>query len=315
MKEPERMNDDEPWEELPEDMDGPAEGGGWEDDEDFEDGAANSSGLDTDDLIEQAREKLREANPDRKRDPKLEVLHDAPGFQAIQKPAGLTSIQERWDPNLPTVIDELWKMWLRDDPDAPRPHVVHRLDKDTSGLILFAKNRPTQAELRRQFRERTVKKTYRALTRGAPALPAGRIEIRVEPARQPGRMRVTSKGGKDCETDYRVIERLGDLGWVELYPLQGRTHQIRLCLMHLGHPCAIDPMYGSKDPIYLSQYKRRYSPRRGHPERPLIERLTLHAAKLELQDPKTGAQLLLEAPEPRDLAATLKQLRRWSRGN
>lgn len=266
----------------------------------------------TNPLVELAEEQLRPPPPPRKRPPTIEILHDAQGFQAIQKPAGLTSIQERWDPHLATVIDELWKIWQRDDPDAPRPHVVHRLDKDTSGLLLFAKNGPTQAELRKQFRERTVEKTYWAIVAGIPAESSGRIEIEVQPARRPGRMAIVARGGKECRTDYRVLETFGDLALVELSPHQGRTHQIRLCLKAIGHPCAIDPFYGSRDPILLSRYKRRYSSPKGRPERPLIDRLTLHALRLVLRDPLTGAPLTLEAPPPKDFAATLKQLRRWA---
>ena len=142
---------------------------------------------------------------------------------------------------------------LRADPGAPYPHVVHRLDKDTSGVLLFARHAAAQGELRRQFRERTVEKRYLALVAGVPSPPEGRSEIAIEkdPAR-PGRMRLARRGGKLCRTEYRTLSVHGTHAWVELRPLTGRTHQIRITMRELGAPCVADPLYGDGEPLWLS---------------------------------------------------------------
>ena len=242
----------------------------------------------------------------------LITIHADSDLHVIGKPAGWSTVSERWDPQAPTAVRELWKVWQKDDADALKPHIVHRLDKDTSGLLVFARHRDAQAELRRQFREREVKKCYLALVAGIPRDREGNIEIEIGPdPRRPGKMRQVRHGGKKCETRYEVVEHFRDLSWVRLHPTTGRTHQIRVSLASIGHPVAIDPLYGSADPVFLSRYKRRY--RSSGPERPLVERLTLHAESLTFTHPSKGEVMTLRAPLPRDLAATLRQLQRWAR--
>jgi 23S rRNA pseudouridine1911/1915/1917 synthase len=246
--------------------------------------------------------------------PRLGLLHDDADLTAIDKPPGLTSISERWDREAPTAIDLLWRIWQGSEPDAPRPHVVHRLDKDTSGVLLFARHAAAQGDLRRQFRERTVEKRYFALTSGTPSPPEGCCEISVEkdPGR-PGRMRLARRGGKACRTEYRTLAVHGTHSWVELHPLTGRTHQIRITLRELGAPCVSDLLYGDGEPLWLSKVKPGYRATRGEPERPLLGRLGLHAASLALSHPGSGEPLRIESPLPKDLRATLTQLERWAR--
>lgn len=221
-------------------------------------------------------------------------------------------MSERWDPAAPTAIDLLWERWRRDDPDAPRPHVVHRLDKDTSGLLMFARHADAQRSLREQFRERTVEKRYLALTAGIPSPPEGSIEIDIEPdPARPGRVRIARTGGKHCETAYRVLAVHGWFAWVELRPRTGRTHQIRISLREVEAPCAADPFYGDGRPLLLSTFKRDYKEGRGGIERPLLDRCGLHAAELRFDHPRTGERTTIEAPLPKDLRTALRQLERW----
>ena len=249
----------------------------------------------------------------RPRRPSISIIHSDEDLTVIDKSSGLTSVSERWDPNAPTAIDLLWREWQRDDPTAPRPHVVHRLDKDTSGLLAFARHRDAQAELRRQFRERTVEKVYLALTAGIPTPAEGTIELSVEPdPSRPGRVRTTRQGGKACTTDYQVLETHGWFAWVEVRPHTGRTHQIRISLREVSAPCAVDPFYGDDAPILLSSFKRDFHAGRGKPERPLLGRLGLHAHTLTIDHPSTGERTTYEAPIPKDLRTTLRQLSRWA---
>lgn len=256
-------------------------------------------------------------NADRPRRPRrstLVTLFSDAWLWAVNKPAGMSSVSERWKRDLPTVIGALWDIWRKEDAAAPRPHVIHRLDKDTTGVLLFARNREAQVGVRSQFRARTVKKTYLALVRGVPEPRSGRVEIEIaSDPRKPGRMRRVGRGGKACVTDYDTLEEFAALSLVRLTPLTGRTHQVRVSLAALGTPCAVDPLYGGDEAIYLSSIKRGYRGRRGAAEPPLMARLTLHAASLALSHPATAEPIAIDAPLPRDLRATLLQLRRWSR--
>ena len=109
--------------------------------------------------------------------PRITTLFRDSHLHAIAKPPGVASVSERWDHQLPTAVGLLWEQWQAEDPDALRPHLIHRLDKDTTGVLLFACHRDAQVELRRQFREREVQKRYLALVRGAPVPRAGTVEI------------------------------------------------------------------------------------------------------------------------------------------
>ncbi len=123
-------------------------------------------------------------------------------------------------------------------------------------------------------------------------------------------MRVVEHGGKECEASYETLETFRGLSLVRVRPTTGRTHEVRVALRHLGTPCAVDPQYGSADPILLSSFKRGYRTGRGREELPLVARLTLHAESIEFPHPSGEGTVRATAPLPRDLAATLKQLRR-----
>ncbi|MEM7164249.1 MAG: RluA family pseudouridine synthase [Planctomycetota bacterium] len=243
--------------------------------------------------------------------PPIAIIFEDADLCAIDKPAGWSTVSERWDPNAVPMMDGLWAIWQKQDPDAPRPHVVHRLDKDTTGLLLFARNRDAQAAVRRQFRERVVQKSYLALAVGVPPVDSGVIEIAIdEDPRKAGRMRVVQRGGKECSTAYEIVERFEGYSLIRLRPKTGRTHQVRISLQHIGTPCAADPVYGDGAALYSSQWIRGYRKGRGREERPLLARTALHAETLALEHP-AGQQLELAAALPKDLEVTLKQLRKW----
>jgi 23S rRNA pseudouridine1911/1915/1917 synthase len=172
--------------------------------------------------------------------------------------------------------------------EGRRPGIVHRLDKDTSGVMVVGRTIAAADALMRQFRERGVEKVYLALVKGAVAPPAGVIEAPVARDRHDRKRMAARAGGRPAETAYRVLGTAGDYSWVEARPRTGRTHQIRVHFAAIGHPVAGDPVYGRRD---------RYVPR-----------LALHAWRLAFQHPTTGARLTFTAPLPPDLAAALAAL-------
>jgi 23S rRNA pseudouridine955/2504/2580 synthase/23S rRNA pseudouridine1911/1915/1917 synthase len=196
--------------------------------------------------------------------------------------------------------------------------VVHRLDKDTSGVMVFAKNIEAQRHLSHQFQNNTVNKEYVALVIGRPAEQEGMVDAPIEPDKQHvGAMKV-DKRGKPARTAWRIEETFRGLTLVRAMPKTGKTHQIRVHLQHLGHPLAVDPLYGpsadEKGPgIFLSKFKRGYRLGKFAEERPLISRLTLHAEKLRLTLPN-GSELEIVAEMPKDLRATINMLRKHGRG-
>lgn len=253
----------------------------------------------------------------RRRAARLEVLREGPGFTIFSKPAGVATVPERFDRDAPTVVAMAAELWSRTHPGRGAPVVCHRLDKDTSGCLALAHDRATARILMTAFRKRRVEKTYLALTLGAPQPPEGEVEVRVTPdPKRPGAMMSVKRGGKPCSATYATVEAFRGLSLVRVTPTTGRTHEVRLALASLGTPCAIDPLYGTQEPLMLSHWKRDYRAGRGREERPLIERLTLHAERLVLPDPTApddeALRIAVEAPLPRDLAATLRQLRRWA---
>jgi RluA family pseudouridine synthase len=239
------------------------------------------------------------------------VLLDDPLFTVVAKPSGVPTVPERFAKDRRTAVDLVAAIWRRTDPAAPEPVVCHRLDRDTSGCLVLAKDRDTAAKLMEAFRERTVAKTYVALVLGAPQPPAGEVEFQVAPDRfRPGAMQIVAKKGKECRDAYETLETFRGLSFVRVSPRTGRTHEVRLALKHLGTPCAFDLLYGGRDPILLSSFKRGYRVGRGREEQPLIDRLTLHAATIEFPHPSGAGTVRAEAPLPRDLETTLRQLRR-----
>jgi len=257
----------------------------------------------------------------------LNILWQSADLVAVDKPAGLATIPGRGETD--SVLERLGRqLGLPSSGEAdPRIRVVHRLDKETSGVLLFALNRPAQQHVSHQFQNNTVRKEYLALVRGRPAQSEGAIDAALAPhPTSPQRMAVVKHAGRPARTDWRVEESFRGFTLIRCFPRTGKTHQIRVHLAHVGIPLAIDPLYarGSSQPepegtdrsarggVFLSEFKRDYRPTRGEKERPLISRLTLHAEKLDFTD-LDGATVELVAPLPKDLRATLNQLRRHAR--
>lgn len=239
--------------------------------------------------------------------PPLPIIFESDDFVAIHKPSGLASIPGRGEAD--SALHALAR--LRNLPCAgaadPRLRVVHRLDKDTSGVLLFARHVEAQRRLSHQFQNNTVEKQYLAIVHGVPQDSEGAVDgpIGVHPTDRK-RMHV-SRHGRPALTLWRVEQRFRSFALLRCFPRTGKTHQIRVHLVHIGHPLAIDPIYGSSEPLLLSRIKRGYRAKRGEEERPLISRLTLHAESLSFDD-LSGNRQTLRAELPKDFRSTLNQL-------
>ena len=231
------------------------------------------------------------------------IIAENDDWIALNKPSGLLSIPDRegTDVSLKILLKEKYGSIF----------TVHRLDKDTSGLIVFAKNEAAHKLLSRQFEERETKKFYLGLVKGSPAPPEGSINAPIaEHPAQNGTMIVHRKG-KESLTDYKVLDDFGIYAWVEFRIHTGRTHQIRVHMKELGHPVVCDPLYGDGKPLLLSSLKKKFKLSKSElEERPILGRLALHASRLLFTD-KDGKTVDLEAPVPKDLRATLQQLAKW----
>jgi 23S rRNA pseudouridine955/2504/2580 synthase/23S rRNA pseudouridine1911/1915/1917 synthase len=240
--------------------------------------------------------------------PTLDILHDTPDVIAIHKPTGLATIPGRGETT--SAFEQLAAQLAlpHTGQTDPRLRVVHRLDKDTSGVLLFAKHIEAQRHLSHQFQNNTVQKEYLALVAGRPSEDEGEIDVNLAPHPGNPKLMAISKQGRPARTLWKVEQRFRAYTLLRVFPKTGKTHQIRVHLRHAGMPLAVDPLYNPNAPaIMLSHLKRDYRPRQGAEERPLIARLTLHAEKLRFTD-LTGGQVELVAALPKDFRATVNQL-------
>jgi 23S rRNA pseudouridine1911/1915/1917 synthase len=228
----------------------------------------------------------------------IDVVYEDEGLLVVNKPAGMVvhPSHGHWEGTLVNALLARYPDLAVGD--AGRPGIVHRLDRDTSGLIVVAKTEAALEHLRQQFKNRSVKKTYLALVHGQPPAPEGIIDAPVgrDPRRRQ-RMAVVP-GGRAARTRYRLLEGLGDYSLLAVSPETGRTHQIRVHLSWLGVPVAGDPFYS------------RGREARDAKKRLGLARQFLHAWRLSFDRPGGKGVLELEAPLPADLARVLRVLRR-----
>lgn len=244
-----------------------------------------------------------------KKKDQLDILFEDDALVLINKPSGLLSIPDRYKPELANVKDLL-------DADLGTCYIVHRLDKDTSGLLCMAKTEEAHRHLSLQFEHRTVVKKYLALVEGSPPYESGEIDRPIGPNPNRSGSMVISKSGKAALTHYKVVAAFKAYSLLEVEIKTGRTHQIRVHLKAIGCPLAVDPIYHNPEGILLSTIKKRRSYQLGkeQEERPLMSRLSLHAQQLGFTHPVSNEWMTIEAPMHKDFRAVLQQLQKWSGG-
>ena len=230
----------------------------------------------------------------------LEIIFENEAFVVVNKPAGLLSVPDREGKEVSL------KKILRDK--YGEIFVVHRLDRDTSGVILFARTEEAQRSLSQAFEQRQVEKYYLGIVRGLLPAKSGSIE---EPIMEhPGKkgVMVINKKGKPSLTEYEVEEEFGKFSLVKFLLHTGRTHQIRVHMQSLGNPIVVDELYGDAQPVLISSFKKNYHlSLKEETERPILNRLGLHSWKLGFTNEK-GDTYNFEAPMPKDMKALLQQL-------
>jgi 23S rRNA pseudouridine1911/1915/1917 synthase len=233
----------------------------------------------------------------------LNIIYEDDDVVAVNKPAGMVVHAGAGNPSGTLVNALLGRgQTLSQGGDILRPGIVHRLDKETSGIILVAKNDAAHAKLGESFRQRTVKKTYIALVEGLLKNDTGRIELPI--ARDPKRRtRMTARrsaslaDAREARTDWRVVARIDTTTLVEVQLHTGRTHQIRVHFSTVHHPVVGDTLYGAATQLQVGKITL-----------PPLGRNFLHAAKLGFPHPRTGVWIDLRAPLPQPLHAFLHEL-------
>jgi 23S rRNA pseudouridine1911/1915/1917 synthase len=239
----------------------------------------------------------------------FKLLYEDSNIAVIDKPAGLTVHPSSNQVGHTLVNALLFRLSnLSGIGGVERPGIVHRLDKETSGVLLVAKNDFAHTALACQFKERLVHKTYIAISRGEPRDWEGRIDLNI------GRSYTHTKkqmiradgSGRNAITDYRVLEVFRGYCLLELYPLTGRTHQIRVHLASQRLPVACDKLYGRERHIFVSELQQGKRPRSD--ELPILDRHALHAAGICFRHPLTREEMVFSAPLAPDMHKLRKTL-------
>lgn len=208
---------------------------------------------------------------------KIDILFENDDILVINKPTGVSVTADRG--GAADILQLLNKQVTVTEP----LRLVHRLDKETSGVMMLAKNKPAQSRYSSLFEKRQVRKLYLALVNGPLAYDGGSIKDPIARSqRNPRAMHIHPRLGKPAHTVWKQLADYGIHALVAAQTITGRTHQIRIHLSHRGMPLAIDSMYGSNKPLMLSSFKHGYRPKQDQDERPIIDRLTLHAYQLTI---------------------------------
>ncbi len=240
----------------------------------------------------------------------LTIAYEDEAFVVVNKPPGLVThpAKGNWSGTLVNALQFHFDK-LSTVGGSHRPGIVHRLDRDTSGLLIVAKDDRAHAALAKQFEERSIRKEYLAIVSGVPSRDGDFIERLIGPHpthREKMAIRLPEDGGKEAVTFYETVERFAGHALVRCHPKTGRTHQIRVHLTHIGHPILADKLYAGRDRFTLGDLLGPGAP---DADRVLLGRQGLHAHSLRLTHPLTGAPMHLTAPLPDDMASTLDELR------
>jgi 23S rRNA pseudouridine1911/1915/1917 synthase len=236
---------------------------------------------------------------------KLQILAEDDNYLFVNKPSGLLTIPDRHDASIPSTVGELKKIY-------PSIYIVHRIDKDTSGCLVFAKNDVAHRHASILFENRQVQKKYLGLVHGTPPKHKEYLEDKImEHPTIKGKMIVNAKQGKVAITEYLLLEKFKGYSLVEFTIHTGRMHQIRLHAANRGFPLLCDPIYGKTENIHVSTLNRKYQLGKYiETEQPILSRLALHSSSISFLD-ANNKTTCAEAPLFKDMMATLQQMRKW----
>jgi len=241
----------------------------------------------------------------------LDILYEDDWLAVVNKPPGMVVHPARghWSGTLASALQYHFGGRLSAVGGPRRPGIVHRLDRDTSGAILVAKNDLAHSRLSTQFERRTIEKEYFALVCGNPEVDRDLIDCRIglhPQQRQKMAIRRDESASRSAETFFEVLERFDGFAALRIVPKTGRTHQIRVHLNHIGCPVLCDRQYGGRLRITRGEIRRDPSD-----ALVLLDRQALHARRLKFAHPDTGEPLEVEAPLPTDMDAVLAELRAY----
>jgi len=242
----------------------------------------------------------------------LDILYEDDDLIAINKPAQMVvhPAKGHWQGTLVSALSHHFQQ-LSTVGGPERPGIIHRLDRDTTGVIVVAKHDQSHQLIAKQFENRTTRKEYHCLTLGIPDRDRDLIDEPIGPhpyVRERMAVRHDHPRARSAQSFFHVLERFRHIALLQLEPKTGRTHQIRVHLQHLGYPILADKLYGGRHPITAEFLMTGRDHREKEPT-PVLTRQALHSAKLTITHPRTGNALTFEAPYPPDLVETIKILR------
>ena len=237
----------------------------------------------------------------------IEILYENDEIIAVNKPTGISVTKDRQGND--GVISILQKQLGTDSPFK----LIHPLDKDVSGVMILAKNSDGQSKYASLFAKQQIAHRYLAITEGPLSKPEGIIKSPIARSKvDDEKMVISPRRGKETITKWAVVADFGSVCLLTAEPLTIRTHQVRVHLKSIGAPLTIDPLYASKEGLFLSRFKLNYRLAKSRQEKPLIERLTLHSYKIIVPQTESTERAVIIAPLDKKFKAAIKMLTKYS---
>ena len=235
------------------------------------------------------------------------IIYEDDSVIVINKPPNWSSIPDRFDESKQNIYASISS--YRD-----QIYMVHRLDRDTSGVMVLAKTKSAHKHLSEQFEQREIEKVYHAFVEATPRENQFEVDAPIVYSHSSKSQVYIGKTGKESFTSFKLLEQWKDFSLLECRPKTGRMHQIRIHLQHAGHPLIIDPSYGTRSEFKISEIKSRkkYHLKKYTEERPLLKRHTLHAYSLSFVNPENNKKESYTVEYPKDLRALKNQLGKWN---